>query len=100
MALNNGERAGNIASAVNSTETSMRLGLARLENPTDRARVGSILEAAKLPELSFYARTLATNSTAYAEKSLEWALAHAKKSDLPVDPVLAAQVEARLQRKR
>lgn len=99
MAVNGGERTGNIAWQVNRAETSMRIGLARLENPTNRGAITSILEASQLPELGLYAKTLVASPASFTEKSLGWALDHARKTDIPVDPNLVAQVEARIRRK-
>ncbi len=98
MAVNSNERSSSVSWQTNSSETSMRLGLAVLSNPGDRRAITNILEDSRLPELGFYAKTLVVSGASFAEKSLGWALDHAKRSDIPVDPQLAAQVEARLRR--
>jgi len=98
MAVSGSERNSGIAWQTNRAETSMRLGLARLENPADRDRVSGIIADSQLPELAFFARTLATNPTEYAVKSLGWALGDAKNKDIPIDPGLVQEVQARLKR--
>lgn len=98
MAVNSGERIGNLTWQTNSAETSMRLGMARLDNPTDKRAISGILAESKLPELGFFAKSLISNGTEYARNSLGWALDDARRNNIPVNAELAAAVQARLVR--
>ncbi len=79
------------------TETSMRMAMASIDRPHDRARLAKIVgQSGLLRELSGFAHTLATNDQKYAKDVLGWAYQDFEKRGVYVNPQLLKAVRRRL----